>query len=119
MSTEEPAWKAELMSLLDEHFISSSEEIFDLVLPHIQAAEQRGRNAADEVFTEAMKEILVQAAEALKAAEERGHREALREAAQKIRESAPCHGGTHHYDDGDCWKTWAAADLIDPDKEEA
>jgi hypothetical protein len=43
--------------------------------------------------------------------------DALREAAEKIRRLAPCFGGAHHYDDGDCRKTWAAADLIDPDKE--
>jgi hypothetical protein len=48
MSEEEPAWRAELKDLLDERFISSGEEIFDLVEPHIRAAEQRGRREAAE-----------------------------------------------------------------------
>jgi diketogulonate reductase-like aldo/keto reductase len=45
MSKEEPAWKAELRENLDEEFVSSGAEIFDLVVPHIFAAEQRGFQA--------------------------------------------------------------------------
>lgn len=45
MSKEEPAWRAELRESLDEEFISSGAEIFDLVVPYITAAEQRGFQA--------------------------------------------------------------------------
>jgi hypothetical protein len=38
-------WKDELRGVLDEHFISSGEEIFDLVMPHIEAAYKRGHEA--------------------------------------------------------------------------
>lgn len=46
MNEEEPAWRAELREVLDEEFISSGAEIFDLVVPYIQAAEERGRRQA-------------------------------------------------------------------------
>lgn len=57
--------------------------------------------------------------ELLDKAHEAVRREVLREAAEKIRASAPCYGGLHHYDDGECHRTFDAADLIDPDKEES
>lgn len=45
MSKEEPAWKAELRTAIDEEFGAFGAEMLDLVQPHIRAAEQRGRVA--------------------------------------------------------------------------
>lgn len=59
MSTEEPAWKAELRKdAKDRIGCYTPDEVLAVVLPHIQAAEERGR------------------------------REALREAAQKLRKES-------------------------------
>lgn len=43
------------------------------------------------------------------------HNAIAHELAEKIRQSAPCYGGVHHYDDGECHRTFEAADLIDPE----
>ncbi len=86
MSEEEPAWRAELeedLRLAD----LEDEDLWPVIAKHIQAAEQRGREAA------------------------------LREAAAKIRDHwFPRVPGAPQYTQGKDAGLDLAADLIDPDK---
>ena len=70
MSTEEPAWRAELRGTLEaitemafEKGPGLTEAGLDLAVPHIQAAEQRGREAG-------LREAAQAAMQAVKAREE-------------------------------------------------
>lgn len=86
MSTEEPAWKAELEDALkraDYDFpIEQIHDLADQIVPHIQAAEERGR----------------------------------REAAMEIRDSVETWDGMSEYAAACMGGKAAAADLLDPDK---
>lgn len=93
MNTEEPAWKAELREALEERF------------PLIRNAVTRD---AIRVFV----------AEQIQAAEQRGREAALREAAAELRESIGTTDYPHETDWVSRYVAgWRhAADLIDPDK---
>lgn len=104
MSKEEPAWKAELRENLDEEFISSGAEIFDLVVPYILAAEQRGFQAGVNKTGDSVGKLREQ----LKTA----RADALRAMAAELRTRfAPGLRPQDVWIDG--WLT--AADYVDPD----